>query len=87
MSLRANALTNGGITTTVGLDDASDATNIEDMHYLLVTVEKMKRRMLGKTEGEFDESILEYRKQEGPSKDKSQIDDTSNVVILDSDAK
>jgi len=28
-----------------------EATNIEDMHLLLVNVEKIKRKMLGKTEG------------------------------------
>ena len=45
--------TTGHQTTTVMIDEPTnvEATNIEDMHLLLVNVEKIKRKMLGKTEG------------------------------------
>ena len=51
--------TGGHQTTTVMLDDPSnvEATNIEDMHHLMVNVEKIKRKMLGKIEGQNDPNL------------------------------
>ena len=37
-----------------------EATNIEDMHMLMVNVEKIKRKMLGRVEGQTDHN-LDYR--------------------------
>jgi hypothetical protein len=49
-----------GNTTTVMLDDnGNEGCNIEDMHYVMVNVEKMKRRMLGKTEG-IEDPMIDY---------------------------
>ena len=41
-----------GHTTTFILDEPTEESNLEETHYLLVHVEKMKKKMLGKTEGE-----------------------------------
>ncbi|CDW78966.1 UNKNOWN [Stylonychia lemnae] len=55
--------TTGHQTTTVMIDEPNvEATNIEDMHILLVNVEKIKRKMLGKTEGQLD-PVIDYRAQ------------------------
>lgn len=59
-----NALTTtagGQHSTTVMLEDPNiEATNIEDMHLLMVNVEKIKRKMLGRVEGQSD-PYLDYR--------------------------
>jgi hypothetical protein len=34
-------------------------SNIEDMHYILVNVERLKKRMLGKVEG-LEDPLIEY---------------------------
>jgi hypothetical protein len=36
------------------MDEPNENSNLEEMHYLLVQVEKMKKKMLGKIEGESD---------------------------------
>ena len=52
----------GQHSTTVMLDEPNnmEATNIEDMHMLMVNVEKIKRKMLGRVEGQTDHN-LDYR--------------------------
>jgi len=42
----------GGHTTTVLMDDTgNENSNLEEMHYLMVHVEKLKKNMLSKIEG------------------------------------
>ena len=46
--------TTGGQTATVMGEDGTEFigdSNLEDMHYIMVSVERMKKRMLGKVEG------------------------------------
>lgn len=55
--------TTGAQTTTVMGDEGGECgveSNIEDMHYILVNVERLKKRMLGKVEG-FEDPQIDYQ--------------------------
>ena len=59
MTLRFNNAMNtttGGYTVMID-EPSGESSNIEDMHYLLVNIEKMKRNMLCKVEGNEDPRI------------------------------
>ena len=43
MRLGAAITTSDGQTTTVMLDEPNENSNLEEMHYLMVQVEKMKK--------------------------------------------
>lgn len=57
MRLGAAITTSDGQTATVMFDEPNENSNIEDMHYLMVHVEKMKKVMLGKIEGISDPNL------------------------------
>lgn len=57
MRLGAAITTSDGQTATVILDEPNENSNLEEMHYLLVQVEKMKKKMLGKIEGMSDPNL------------------------------
>jgi hypothetical protein len=41
------------------IDEPGEASNMEEMHYLMVNVEKIKRKMLGSIEG-IEDPNLDY---------------------------
>ena len=52
--------TTGGQTATVMGEDGTEFigdSNLEDMHYIMVNVERMKKLMLGKVEGLQDPQL------------------------------
>lgn len=79
MRLGAAITTTDGQTTTVMFDEPNENSNLEEMHYLLVQVEKMKRKMLGKIEGLSDPN-LEFEGIE--ITDMKEKDHEMNVIIL-----